>query len=239
MSLINSSSISPSETLGTMSGEPVYLPGNDEKPTYGRRYESIPKSNLFRRKAAEAQGLLSMQQIGEQYSSTKKNLFEKPLDNETSPKETTGFFITVKKFEDQSEDAVLNCFAYAIGTYGSTLEKLAGQPMKEIQKSVDGTIDAVVEKYFTNISAPNKPKDGDLVVYSIPEGEMMQTPQGRLVEGTTHAGIYRENNPSCPGGSVESKWGWMDNPGVFQHDVFFAPRFYGGDAKFYQIRENS
>jgi hypothetical protein len=239
MSAISNCSISSYESLGTFSGKPVYLPGNDDRSTYARRYEPFQPTNAFRRKAAEAQDLLTMQKVGEQYSSTKKSLIEKPLDNEASPKETTGFFVTVKKFEDQSDEAALNCFAYAVGTYGNKLEKLAGQPMKEIQKSVDDTIDSVVKKYFTNISEPNMPRDGDLVVYSIPEGEMMQTPRGRLVEGTTHAGIYRENNPSCPGGSVESKWGWIDNPGVFQHDVFFAPRYYGGDAKIFRIKESS
>ncbi len=129
----------------------------------------------------------------------------------------------------------LNCFAYALGTFGADLEKLAGVDMEKIQNSVNDTIDHVVNQYFTNVT---EPEDGDLAIYSV--SGVFYTLKGVRISGTTHAGIYRKsvsNWNSPEGGTIESKWGWFRNPYVFQHDVFFAPDFYGDTVKFYRLKK--
>jgi len=118
----------------------------------------------------------------------------------------------------------LNCFGYALQSFGRKLEILANQPMKEIVASVRSSIDSVVTNSFEPIT--DKPQDGDLVIY-----------QNR--NENTHAGIYRDTKAknSPEGGTVESKWGFRDNKYVFQHDMFFAPEKYGDIVKFYRLKD--
>lgn len=50
-----------------------------------------------------------------------------------------GYFLTIKTF-DSIEERLLNCFAYAIGTFGTDLEKLPGKEMKEIKDLYHGQL---------------------------------------------------------------------------------------------------
>jgi hypothetical protein len=148
-----------------------------------------------------------------------------------------GFFRVVKTYEYENVHEpvkdfgrFLNCFQYALGTYGSKLEQVAGKSMERIQDSVGESIDIAVKDYFEPIN--NEPQDGDLVIYETKSGT------------NSHAGIYRKSQPlsrSASGGTVESKWGGfgLGRPPciyVFQHDVFFVPYFYGDRAKFYRLK---
>jgi len=226
------------EFLGTIAGNQTYLEENQEK-IYTRIYQPFEASDNLRRRISQAGHAklgTGYKDIGEEYSYTPR-WHER---NFLTDMQGGGFFKTVHTFENTSQDRSLNCFAYALGTFGNKLENLAKEDMQTIQESVALTIDQSVKKYFTNVTTI--PEDGDLAVYSIPPGEIMRTPGGLKVSGTTHAGIYRKSEPnwnSPKGGSIESKWGWFGNPYVFQHDVFFVPDFYGNVVKFYRLNTPS
>lgn len=225
--------------IGTLAGSQVYLEGVSKQQTYGRKYEPIGgfDNDTLRKKISKAWGK-GYKDIGEEYSFTYSRLSDGRPFNTTKPgsMQGGGYFLTIKTF-DNAEDQQQSCFEYALGTFGSKLEKLAGKEMKKVQESVERTIDHVVEECFTNVT---EPEDGDLVVYSISPGYYMLTSNGIPISGTTHAGVYRKTEPnwnSPKGGSVESKWGWLLNPYVFQHDVFFTPDFYGNLVKFYRLKK--
>ena len=222
------------EFLGTMAGDQVHLTGIDKEKTYGRKYKSFGGSDDLRKKISKEGSATfgkGYKDIGEEYSFP-------PFDpTKRSSMPGGGYFVTIKTYADGDPQRNLNCFIYALGTFGSKLEKLAGKEMKEIQESVLATIDHVVEKYFNNVT---EPEEGDLVIYSVSPGNCIFAPGGTQVSGTTHAGVYRKTKPnwnSPPGGSVESKWGFLMNPFVFQHDVFFTPDFYGDQVKFYRLKK--
>jgi len=236
--------MSPEETqfnfLGTMAGDQVYLQGINKEPTYARIYKSFGGSNHLRKEISERGCLIpgpNYQDIGNSYSYT-PFWRRTPFSSRPSSMQGGGFFLTVKTFEKEEQERSLNCFAYAIGTFGNNLEKLSEKNMRELQASVIYTIDHIVDRYFTNVAIP---EEGDLAVYSVSPGEYAFTPSGRPVSGTTHAGVYRNsqhnwNSPS--GGTIESKWGPLLNPYVFQHDIFFLPDFYGNQVKFYRIKNS-
>lgn len=227
----------PFKFLGTMAGDQGYLKGNNDKPTYARTYHSFGGSNDLRKRISKIghdRSSKGYKDIGDDYSYTPFY-----LGTLFSSKPTTmqggGFFLTVKTFDDEDERRILNCFAYALGTFGDKLERLTGKNMAEIQKSVSQKIDHVVSRYFKNVV---EPEDGDLAVYNVSPGKILYTPGGKKVSGITHAGVYRKSKPnwnSPSGGTIESKWGWFSNPYVFQHDAFFAPHFYGDQLKFYRL----
>jgi hypothetical protein len=224
-----------------MAGNPVYMTGVNQEQTYGRKYESFGGSDDLRNKisniGAEHFGE-GYKTIGEQYNFTPLRLWDgRPFNTTHSSMQGGSYFLTIKTYNDNDQDQFLNCFKYALGSFGVDLEKLVGKEMKEIQNSVSHTINHVVDEYFMNVGEPS---DGDLVVYSVSPGKSISTPGGALISGTTHAGIYRKTNPnwnSPKGGSVESKWGWLGNPYVFQHDIFFTPDFYGDQVKFYRLKK--
>jgi hypothetical protein len=229
--------------LGTMAGDQVYLNGVNGKRTYGRQYKQFGGSEDLRKKISkvgdEYMGK-GYEDIGNQYNFTPLSKWDgRPFNTTASKMQGGGYFMTVKTYDKNDPERYINCFAYALGTFGKALEKLAGKSLKEIQDSAEYSINHIVERYFENVEMP---QDGDLVVYSIPFGTYLRTPSGVEVTGTTHAGIYRKtdrNWNSPPGGSVESKWGWLGNPYVFQHDVFFAPDFFGDQVKFYRLKKPS
>lgn len=245
--------------LGTIAGNQTQFPGVNQQPTYGRQYETFMGSDDLRKTiswAGESQNSVGdgYKLIGDAYAYTPSRIrserkFDRashgdfilssyaPQKHRQATLQGGGYFITVKTYENNDPQRYLNCFAYALGTFGETLENLAGIPMTEIQKSVDQEIDSVVRRYFVNVDTPI---DGDLVVCSVDPGMTAYTTGGTPVTGTTHAGIYRntqQNWHSPTGGTVESKWGWLGNRYVFQHDVFFVPHFYGNRVKFYRPRQ--
>jgi hypothetical protein len=131
--------------------------------------------------------------------------------------------------ELKEPDAQLSCYKYALRSYGARLEQLAQKPMNEIIHDPFFNIDGLVRTYFEPVTG--EPEAGDLIIYENVEG--YSHPGGFLI-GTTHAGIYRYGSK---GGVVESKWGWVRNPYVFLHDIFFASHAEGTLAKFYQLKE--
>jgi hypothetical protein len=223
-----------------MAGKQTYLEEENNEKTYARIYEPFGGSNDLRRSISEKgndEYGRGYKVIGDAYSFTPWP--GTPFSGIPRRLQGGGFFLTVKTFEETDQDRYLNCYAYALGTFGKDLEKLAEKKMEEIQKSVSLSINEVVKRYFTTVIAP---EEGDLVIYSISSGITIRTPGGSRVSGTTHAGIYRKSNPnwnSPEGGTVESKWGWFYNSCVFQHDVFFVPDFYGDTVKFYRLKKIS
>lgn len=209
--------------LEAMEGNMAYLPSLDGTMTYSRQSSSIRDISVLRKKIKYAgDGMLygeewcgiGYKKIGEEYS------------------QRGGCFITKIDFEEK-EEAMLNCFAYALSTFGEKLESLAQKSMDEIQRSVSSSIDQVVESYFESIL--DEPEDGDLVIYKS-SGYYIK---GQFIQGITHAGVYRKiNSDSHVRGTVESKWGWLLNPYVFIHDVFFVPSFYGETMQFYRLKKN-
>jgi hypothetical protein len=178
--------------------------------------------------------------IGEDYSYTPPSKwphYGTCFSSRPTHRQGGGFFLTLKQLD--GEEASLNCFAYALGTFGEKLERLAGKPMAEIQKSVSGSIDEALWLYFDCIT--DEPQDSDLVVYQTLCRE--KTPNGSIINArtNTHAGIFRNSKPnwnSPSDGTVEGKWGWLGNPYVFQSDWFFTPDFYGLLAKVYRIKNS-
>jgi len=235
--------------LGTMAGNQVILPANDKGYTYGRKYMPFWGSDNLRKRISIV-GERSMaygknfKDIGDEYRDGRgaeyyndSNVINKLPSSESL--QGGRHFITVKNFNEEDKQRCLSCFAYALGTFGKKLEEIARKEIGEIQKSVSLTIDHVVEECFENVS---EPQDGDLVVYSVSPGKVMRTPTGLPITGTTHAGIYRapgSDGNSPRGGSIESKWGWLANSYVFQHDVFFTPDFYGDQVKFYRLKKSN
>ncbi len=138
-----------------------------------------------------------------------------------------GCFQVLKKLE--GSDTVLSCYKYALRTYGERLEQLAQKPMSEIIHALFFNIDDLVRQFFEPITG--EPQDGDLIIYENVEGYHYS---GQTLIGSTHAGIYRHTSS---GGVVESKWGWLRNPYVFLHDVFFASHSEGNRAKFYRLKK--
>jgi hypothetical protein len=230
------------EFLGTLAGNPRFMPGSNKQQTYGRKYESFGDSDDLKKKISiigDDYFGKGYKCIGEKYNFTPLRLWDGRMFNTTKPSSMQGggYFLTIKTYDNEDQERGLNCFAYALGTFGRDLEKLAGKEIKKIQESVLKTINHAVEEYFTNV---DEPEDGDLVVYSVSPEKSIRTPSGIPISGTTHAGVYRKtkrNWNSPKGGSVESKWGWFGNPYVFQHDVFFTPDFYGDQVKFYRLKK--
>ncbi len=217
------------EFLVTMAGNPTYLKGNDGKSTYARVYE--PFGPYDRRKSISEIGYIvssRCKDIGEKYGSPQGW----KTDFRGTTMQASGFFRTVKTFDDEDPEQFLNCFAYALGTFGTALEELAEKKMEKIQDSVSERINHIVNTYFTNVT---NPKDGDLAIYSVEPGKVVYTPNSVEISGTTHAGIYRKKVSN--GGTIESKWGWCAQPHVFEHEVFFTPDFYGDIVKFYRIKK--
>ncbi len=144
------------------------------------------------------------------------------------------------KYDNPGQGPMDNCFSYALSTFGSKLEKVAKKPMQNIVASVSSSIDKAVKDYFEPVI--DCAKDGDLVVYQSQYYHVL-TNGGSIDPGSnTHAGIYRDtksNGYSPNGGTVESKWGWMSNPFVFQHDMFVVPPCYGDIVKFYRLKSES
>ena len=138
------------------------------------------------------------------------------------------YFNTVKTFtrtpDEYGRTSQTNCFGYAISTFGHKLEDIAKKPIAELISNVTGSIDETVKEYFTPVH--DRPQDGDLVVYYSLHSNV-----------ATHAGIYREVQEFSTG-VVESKWGWVLNPYVFHHSVFFTPEIYGDEVAFYHLPEN-
>jgi len=146
-----------------------------------------------------------------------------------------GFFLVHDKLKENER---INCFGYALSTFGEKLEELCDQTMDEIRESVRQSIDDYVEKYFECVESP---LDGDLVIYQTTKQTQTLNRMQCFPTGTiTHAGIYRNSDRnwnSPPGGTVESKWGRCGVYKVYQHDVFFVPHFYGDSVKFYRLKE--
>lgn len=153
----------------------------------------------------------------------------------------------------------ITCYAYALGTFGTRLEKVAGKSMEELQKSVAETdIGPIVRKYFENVT---EPRDGDLVIYSHSPGKFYHDYKRRVHSGIMHAGIYRVKTVDsemhevlkkwrklagvetesdikpfqCE--CVESKWGVWRIPYVFEHEVFFMSPSDGDVVTFYRLKE--
>lgn len=219
--------------LGALAGEEVFLPGNDNQQTYARKYKQCDSSDDLRRRIGEqnvhartmdrrfgTEGE-AWKYLGEEYNRTQ-----------------SGYFRTIKKYDDSDQERFQTCYAYALGTFGTKLEELAGKKLEEIQKSVqEGDIDPVVRQYFKNVT---EPLDGDLVIYSIAPGKFYRDFRGNFHSGSTHAGIYRvieanEKSPQCE--CIESKWGVWRNAYVFQHEVFFMSPADGEEVKFYRLKE--
>lgn len=222
--------------LGTMAGTPTMLIGNNHRPTYSRIYESFGGSDDLRNRISvigNDLGGAGYKDIGDSYSYTPYISNRNPYSMQGG-----GFFLTVKTYEEDDQERFLNCFAYAIGTFKNELEVLSKKSIEDLQKSVSYEIDHIVAEYFDNT---NEPKDGDLAIYSVSGKEKVTTPSGILINpGTTHAGIYQTSQPnwnSPGGGTVRSKWGFIDNYYVFQHDLFFTPHFYGNQIRFFKIKK--
>jgi hypothetical protein len=194
-----------------LGGTPTSLPGNHSSSTYAREYHFAKELTGIRSKAGLAQD---------------NNVL---LETAKKLAEQHGVVFNIFKQLENTENNT-NCYGYALSTYGGDFEKLSGKTIQEIQNSVVEKIDDVVKQYFINVSTP---QEGDLVIYSHPEDTVAQTPSGRWVEGTTHAGIYRKKDGIE---YVESKWGW-DLPYIFEHAPFFVPYYYGNNLKFYRINK--
>lgn len=208
--------------LGTLAGNISYATSNlnPEQKTYTRSYVSFLGSDQLRSNLAKQRDCWGYKDFGVRTMNLEG-----------------GYFKTAEsyKYEEPGEPVAdhrrfLNCFQYALGTFGNKLEMIAGKSMEQIQDSVSESIDAAVKLYFEPIS--DEPEDGDLIIYENDSGN------------NVHAGIYRKTAPlerSAHGGTIVSKWGgWgLGRPPctfVFQHDIFFVPEFYGNKAKFYSLK---
>ena len=200
------------------SGNSLMLPGIDKELTYGKKYESSEILDEIRNEIS----VIGHKFLGKGY---------KEIGEKYNEKKTT-YFVTVITYDDKVK-RFLNCFSYALGTFGDKLEKLVGTSMEEIYKSVNQSIDHVVGKFFINVE---QPQDGDLVVYNVTPGTTIYTISRKAVQGTTHAGVYRKSDSRE---AIESKWGGFGNAHVFEHDVFFTPVFYGNEVKFYRLKDSN
>ena len=65
------------------------------------------------------------------------------------------YFKTVKTFtktpDAYGRDSDINCFGYAISTFGNRLEKIAQKPIQEIISMVERFIDETVKEYFVPV----------------------------------------------------------------------------------------
>ncbi len=168
-------------------------------------------------------------------------------------------FIQSRNMSVSDQQRYITCYAYALGTFGTRLEKVAGKSMEELQKSVAETdIGPIVRKYFENVT---EPRDGDLVIYSHSPGKFYHDYKRRVHSGIMHAGIYRVKTVDsemhevlkkwrklagvetesdikpfqCE--CVESKWGVWRIPYVFEHEVFFMSPSDGDVVTFYRLKE--
>jgi hypothetical protein len=228
--------------LGTMAGKQIYLESkvHGGANTYTRLYEAFGGSDDLRCAISQSWeahgGAKGFKSIGEGYSYTPWPQFDgHPFSTRPTSMPGGGFFLTLQEL--QGNEISLNCFAYALGTYGEHLEKIAGMEMMEIQKAVCTTIDGIVSKYFHCVQ--DLPQDGDLAIYQKTIVNHFLAGVTITFNETTHAGIYRDSKPnwnSPRGGTIESKWGW-GNPYIFQHDIFFCPHSYGDIVKFYWLKQ--
>ncbi|MBS0289070.1 MAG: hypothetical protein JSS07_03400 [Proteobacteria bacterium] len=229
--------------LGTLAGEQrSYLKRHNGayENIYNRKYKPFGATEELRKKLTQqgdnhfADGYIN---VGEEYSFTPIHLRDgRNFGFRDTSMQGGGYFLKLKKLDQSNKD--INCFAYALSTFGEKLEVISGEKMEVIMNSVGQKIDHIVQKYFEPVD--DEPNDGDLVIYnSTKEIKLPQGGKSIYSNETTHAGIYRKTKPnwnSPCGGSVESKWGWLANPYVFGHDIFFTPYFYGNRAEFYRIK---
>jgi hypothetical protein len=235
------------EFLGTLAGREAFVKSFRES-TYARIYKSCGFSDDNRYTLSNAANGLAYKKLGEHYSVISD---EQKLDyNEHRPfgprnikdiddlgyTRGGGFFLTVKDLAVEGERDI-NCFGYALSTFGEKLVALSGKSSEELIKSAKNNhgMRAIVSDYFTCIA--EFPKDGDLAIYQTTK--CIKSPGFFTIApgDITHAGIFRNSKPnwnSPSGGTIESKWGWLSNPYVFQHDVFFTPEFYGDLVTFYR-----
>ncbi len=213
--------------LGTLGGTSKYVLINGEKNSYSREYTPGITDKL--RETITNVGLKGWEEIGNDYSYTPFSLYDgRAFSSQPSSSVGGGYFLSTAC---DSKRRSLNCFQYALSTFGEELEKVAGKTMSEINQMY---IEDVITSYFKKVI---KRKDGDLAIYSIPKGHEIDMQRGQISKGTTHAGIYRNTRPnwnSPLGGTIESKWGF-NSYNIFVHDVFFVPHFYGNIVKFYEI----
>jgi hypothetical protein len=211
-------------TPGSTSGYEIKLSGLTQELTYSRKYNVGPFDIRQCIGEIAARWSADCKKMGEEYHNHQWN-----IEWRGTTFTRNGFFRVLHTLD--GDDKYLNCFAYALGTFNSSLEQVAHKKMSEIQKSVSERIDHIVTAYFTSVE---KPEEGDLVLYSIPPGKIFHRTNGDRFIGTTHAGIYRQEGH--PDGTVESKWGWLGQPYVFQHEFFFTPDFYGKIVQIYRLK---
>ena len=211
--LCHSMDDSTSNFLGTMAGTPTRIKCSiHNKMTYARLYQGVLGTDDVRKEVAKAGETKcgwgeGYKFIGEDYSFTplsKIKHYGTKFSVRPSRMPGGGFFLTLQKFNE--EERFINCFGYALGTFGENLEHLAQKNMSEIQNSVFESIDTAIGSWFDCIT--DEPKDGDLVIYQTRQRET--TPRGNIIDSgeNTHAGIYRNSEPnwnSPLGGAVESK----------------------------------
>lgn len=198
-----------------MHGEAVRWQGNNGQTTYARFYRKVEDSDDLRLRLmnSSAQKCIA---LGNEYSNDPHNLH----------------FRVVKEFVGKDQRRFSTCYAYAIGTFGSSLEEISGIKINTFQEYLrENDIDPIVSHYFQNVE---EPRDGDLAVctvlnpFYLPKG-------GELVANTTHAGICRYNDAGVL--CIESKWGWWQMPYVFEHLPFFSSPIDGELIRFYRLKD--
>lgn len=144
-------------------------------------------------------------------------------------KKTGGFFEIVEPEMDETfmaKNKYSMNFKYILDWFAKSLELSSELMLDRLKVLLDqNKINYFIHEFFEPVDMP---KDGDLVVYEDPFGDVH------------HGGIYRSGNSFPYGGVVQSlKYSFSrgrSHAGVFQHDVFFNAFQYDNLAKFYRIK---
>jgi hypothetical protein len=216
--------------LCAFDGIECQLAESDGQPTYGRLYRDLWHSADIRKRLGESSAEECIR-IGNEYARNPHSLH----------------FRVVRVYDDHNPERSLTCYSYAIGTFGSRLEKISGTKMETFRRFLQngnflcalppkdnvartlGSIELVVKAYFNPVDVP---QDGDLVVFSVFRSFKSQ---GQTISGIQHAGIYRilSDGKSC----IESKWGPYRMPYVFEHEHFFSTPIDGDELRVWSLKD--
>lgn len=195
-----------------MEGTPGYTFNNLKKEsTYSRTYRGFQQSDALR--GAMTRDGATMKTMGEQYSYTVGQYFQFKGNFHTLTDNTRTIPVTPA-----------TSAGYAISQYGEKIEYISGYSMKALVAQTDAySIQYMIYRYFDSIAFP---QEDDLVFYSQP----MSSEQPLV-------GIFMKLHWNSSSASiVVSKYNDSSSY-VFQHDVFFVPRFSGDEALFYRLKK--
>ncbi len=246
----------PAPFLGTMAGTPSYSPGLHGEPTYTRTYKPFGGA-VYKYPQGYVEYIEVREKIqricsfgtdhylphGLGYSYTPERLRDGRAFGTVPSEEYSGggYFLVKHTYEDSDQNRFRSGLQYAMRIFETRIKEQYNASISHEEFSDEKhCFNQFVLRYFTPISYPDVPKDGDLAVYENPPGTFMREPT-RDVSGTSHAGIYRATKPnwsSSQGGSIESKWGYLFSKYVYDHEVFLTPKYFGDTVKFYRFREN-